>query len=934
MAKLVNVSSQRYEDVPDEHASQAILSGSHLPAAGSTVNVISPDDGQTYSIPAEYASHFIANGNRLETAADVQNAKDEAEYGDRPIAAALSGALRGATFGLGTYLGAKLGYGDTQAKLQKYNETADTAGEVASVLGSAFLPGPNLVKGVGLLGEGVAHAVAPVAERVLGGVGEQGLKAAAQRITGQAIAKGAGSAVEGALYGAGQTLSEDSLGNVQANGELLASQMGISALMAGAIGAAIPVAGGLLKGGSKLVPGWAQPGEDGYAVTKKINQGAAKLNTLFGGSENTWMKAATDAPGLSRAFAMGEGGATEQIRNAADGLATAAKDVAGEGYNLVDDKISELATNLSADGQVNNFSNRLHNDARDLVSSAQTALEDTPESFSAGTQKAVRLANNALDGMVPGLKDEWNVLRERVLDDHPGYRFANRATDDFEKFSDEGMGAFKFLPKGADPELQQEFARLQVKSVIRAKQEIQEALSSGPFKSFEGTATNEKFLLDLKNKLNDVALDIPGVGETLKGANAAYSSFKQDMGVLLKNLADRDGNVDMQKAINFVRSGGAKGEKVEDILDRAENYLKKSQELHAGTADPEVVAKLQKLDDSFKSLKDLRETGRTYSDLQELKRMAGPSGSGAGMIGEALAVASGHLNPALAAGLAPVTSPYYYFKGLNTLRQTLGTQINAQRLATIERVIGGQNKTIGDVAANSIKALARGTRIPAVLMQAKQTEADFKERQALLQSMQRVDPTELYQSIHNLVGDPAPAHAIATASVANRAVQYLQSQLPQGTEPPASAIAFEKKVALPSKVEMARFNSVYDTVENPKVALEALGAGTLKAEQVDALKTVYPQIYSEVSQALVSHMTNQPEPVPYQTRLKLGTWFGAPTTKELSPQYLQASQAAFAPPAQEQPQGGGKPSASGVGKITLGTRSATPSQAMMATRKT
>lgn len=917
MAQLVNVAAKRFEEVPDSQAAQAIANGTHAYQAGSTVNMVSPQDGNTYAVPAEYVPHFISQGSRIETAGDVQDAQDEAQYGERPLAAGLAGAARGASFGLSDYLGAKLGYGDSLQKLKERNEGASTAGEIAGVVGSAFLPGPNLVKGVGLVGEGVAHAVAPVAERVIGAGAEQGLKAAAQRITGQAIAKGAGSAVEGALYGAGQTLSEDSLGDVQANGELLASQMGISALIGGAIGAAIPVASGLLKGGSKFIPALTQPGEDGYAITKKVNSVYAKLATALGADEGAVNKFYNDGELTKNAFAMGDREAADRIGTAADKFLTAGTEAKDKAYEVLHSQaLGKAADDAIASGKLDV--------GKDLLERTNSVIGDFKQEVegskyhSANTKNGVEVAQLTLEGNSPYQKKAWLALRDEL---------------GMEVQAGEAP-AFHEIPESATPEQQKKILELQFDTALQARKDFDKAIGTTDAKMAAG-GHDTTLYTKMRQSLNKVMVDTPVLGEDIARLNEVHANYHENFKDVSKAMSDKAGDAHLQKAVNLVRSSGAKGSMVDSMLDASGGYVDKLKALQTDPNVPQAVKDqlvhvTQQLEESHGALSGLRDAGRNYADLQELKRMAGPSG--AGMIAGKLAIgaAGGAINPLISAGLAPALSPYYYAKGMNTLRQTLEKQVDAKRLALIERVIGGQNKTIGDVAANSIKALASGTKVPVILMQAKETESKFKERQALLRAMQNVEPTQLYQSIHNLVGSPAPAHSIAVASVADRAVNYLQAHVPQGTEPPATAVAFERKVALPSKVEMSRFNSIYDVVENPKVALEALGAGTLKAEQVDALKTVYPQMYQQVSTALTTYMANQKNDVPYATRLKLGTWFGTATSKELTPQYLQASQSAFGHVANTDQSSAPQANVSGVGKITLGSRTQTSTQATMA----
>jgi hypothetical protein len=144
------------------------------------------------------------------------------------------GAARGVSFGLSDQALSRTGLmtpGEIRA-YQEANPVASGVGEVTGVLGAAIAPEAGLlgavsapIKAVTKLGSAVTKSALPATESLL-----------ASKVLSNAAAHGLGSAVEGAAYGLGKSVSEDALGDPDALGEKLASNIGYSALIGGALG--------------------------------------------------------------------------------------------------------------------------------------------------------------------------------------------------------------------------------------------------------------------------------------------------------------------------------------------------------------------------------------------------------------------------------------------------------------------------------------------------------------------------------------------------------------------------------------------------------------------------------------------------------------------------------------------------------------------------
>ncbi len=162
---------------------------------------------------------------------------------DQPLKAAAAGFARGATLGLSDVIGTKTGLvePETLKGLKEVNPIASTGSEVlGTVAGLAVGEGPvALASKAGRAAEEalIAKAALKAAE-----------KSAARRIVEKGAAAAAGGAVEGSLYGTGQLLSEESLGDAEFNAQNLISAAGSGAVLGGLVSGAFGTAfgGGLV----------------------------------------------------------------------------------------------------------------------------------------------------------------------------------------------------------------------------------------------------------------------------------------------------------------------------------------------------------------------------------------------------------------------------------------------------------------------------------------------------------------------------------------------------------------------------------------------------------------------------------------------------------------------------------------------------------------
>lgn len=216
------------------------------------VNITTDDIEQIEGEVPEQATDTIS---AEQSAAFDEEIEKERKYGNSTVRTAVESAASAASFGLSDQLLTKTGLASQEDLRERRirNKEADIAGEIAGVVGPALLSG-----GSSLAAKGVSKGVASAAKAGLATeqltakalkriIKETGKETLARKVLNKSIAKGAGSAVEGSFYGAGELISENALGTADFNAENLIASAGAGAVLGG-------LAGGALGSVEALVP--------------------------------------------------------------------------------------------------------------------------------------------------------------------------------------------------------------------------------------------------------------------------------------------------------------------------------------------------------------------------------------------------------------------------------------------------------------------------------------------------------------------------------------------------------------------------------------------------------------------------------------------------------------------------------------------------------
>ena len=126
-----------------------------------------------------------------------------------------------------------------------------------------------------------------------------------------------------------------------------------------------------------------------------------------------------------------------------------------------------------------------------------------------------------------------------------------------------------------------------------------------------------------------------------------------------------------------------------------------------------------------------------------------------------------------------------------------------------------------------------------------------------------------------------------------QAINYLQSQAPRPISPANPLTPHNWK---PSPAEISGFERKVQAVHDPLSILDDFKHNTLTKDKVDAVKTVYPKLYTAITNKVVDYVAGgNAKALDYGKRLKLGMLLGIPLdnsvqiSQQLQMNWLKAS---------------------------------------------
>jgi len=944
-------------------------------------------DGNAILVPMARYQEAASQGAKLETNAQAAQRDLQEKYGDAGLRTFAESAASGATLGISDQILKHFSDDDGYdlAARRAANVKSALAGEIAGTTATL------------LAGGGIAGAVEKGAAGLLGATAEG---AGTLAKLGGLAARGA---AEGTYIGAQKAISENALGNPEDFGELLFSQVGMNALLGGALSPLAHVGmEAALKGASKvgegagvladtlkpLLPGFTQTVDPltGEAIGGARAAIARKVNDLYASAAQFSPFSKVSKDDLVMALNNPEG--RQLLSNTAvkEELEAFAKEAPTVLNNFKSDL---LEANASVRQELKDYSRSLAQGVKEDSAEAASQLFKVRESIAEAQSEAQQKLRTALDaqtepskGLIVDVADRLQKTVENLSkNESVGKSYIQSITDAL----DTAVNA------GAETRGQEILALRQFRSELGGMA-FDKQLANLSVADRNAT----KQLQSLYGQVNDILRDPAKVGseiaDLLKVSDADYSKFAglnkvfgdvtqrkviQDTGqrtavdslvkasknILAEEQNSRLVNV-LQKASNITDADGQKlvqqdliqglkdiiaakqtsaavKTEVKDFLSSPgskdyDSLVAKAQSLTGKSS--EAQAQLSKLSGIQSTVEGLGDTGAFEKALAVQKGTGAVSPEQIQKLGtlKNLSSALGERESFLTGTAKEIATASRGHEGHNVSLTGLIGQV-ANPLAYLRAVDIAKSavaKFQGEIVQSAIKAVTDASK-PILVRGAILKADDYKLERDRLQQMQQNLPNQITGEGNPIIA-AVPSEAVPSMmKTGGQAVQYLNSQLPRPPESKIGPFGDVYKDWKPTAGQMQAYMEKKAVVENPKVAIEALANGSITTSQVEAIKAVYPQLYNNVSTAimqLADKMENTG--ISYSRNLAFAKWFGNSTSLSTAPSFISSMQSNFANSQSQSSdtqsrQGLVKPTATGLKNLDIASRSSTGLQSTL-----
>lgn len=804
--------------------------------------------------------------------------RNERLYGDAPVTTALEGVASGLTLGLGDPALAGLyslvgdeSYGEELEGIRQRRErnpTAATVGEVGGMVLPAFFTG-----GASLGARGGASALRAAARFTPGG-----FSAALGNTVGRGIAARGGGrltqilgnmAADGAVSGVADAITSANLSDEPLTAERVMSGALFGAVTGGVGGAALHGAGRLARG----------VGEGFEAL---VRQGERLADVGLGArAETRLIRGGIEVPVNPREMGRVQGLASRTSGVDADDLSL----VAGAPRRAFDAEGFERVTADAAES-LSGLSSRVDDAAGAIATPTRArAVTDALASVdAAGARSAVR---GALETVQTRLAEAGEV-------------FEGASAGRMARLSGEVEAALRGLGEGASAaDSMQALGRVIEGAQTAAREAASEGVEDG----------SRALLREVEAMVDNVASEPAAFGAAaaaysdLRGLGGAWrearSAIELDAATLASELTSRGA----PSGATVSRLSDA-FETAEEVIERAERtgatkaQLRGAREAldRARTTVGQAIADGEVRGAALRGLASEKDHGALGQlATRGLGRAAGKLGGAAGaFLGGGAGYAMGHLaggamEAVVDAALKPV-STYQRVARLGTAARQTTERVRAatDRLRGVLR--SGRYDRAGRVAVRSTSRVVAALR-----------SDDGAERRAAYRDARDgirglvTDPSQLQSRLESTIGpvsEVSPGLSESMGATVVRGVTYLASSLP----PVEGANTLYGAELEPSDFEVDAFLRRYEAIEDPVSVIELASVGELHPEHIEAVSTVYPALYADMTAevaGLISEAREAGEPPPYDVQLTLGTLMGIPADASLTPEMIGALQAGY-----------------------------------------
>lgn len=809
-------------------------------------------DGHFIPDPAAPAPAQSPLENAPDFVPDTHFVSDEEKYGTPGQIAktALEGGARGLTFGLSDVLEeAALKNAPDREMRAKVNPVTAMGSQVA---GAAL---PIVATGGGaapeeLAASALAKGVAAPAETALSSASRLTLPYLASR-AGQAVetatgdglvGRALGMGVEGAAYGAGNAVSDASLGDPHLTAQKVISDIGMGAALGSGLGV-------LSKGIEATLP----------AATKKLTSALKNLKeSVFGTAESPSMVAKT----------------LSNIGGAASGESpTSWSEAFHAGLSDIDKPttVRALSKNLE---EIYASSKQAANDLYETAAPANIgkSLEEMPLPVAKeiGSDLLNKMATvierpNETGEMVSALSSPSSseIVGQRLeklsseLNRADTSFKIHEALNNFSKDLDRnGLIKFDTLPT-ATQMADQEVLR-GVRNLIRGSLKDPEVWG-------EAGTHYQQTLDEYSNYLS------------------ARKNFQQAF--MKKEPASKAFYIDPGKVQTFFNrfedvSQDVKKQYLDEFLNRATSLSKASENYHGyKAAEDSISSRVEALSKKNQELTDIasvlksRVSGQTSSRLGEL---------GLGLGAHAVGIPS----PAVGAAIGAFEA-YKSIKNPYELGSTLSNTFS--KLQVLGDLAEAAQKRMSSLS-KSVFAAPEGRMIPTSSLAAI-SDAGYDKKVSRVEALAH-QPENLMDHLQKTTGafdQAAPNVSQGIQSTITTAVQFLNSKVPR----PNNQMVFSPEWE-PSKTQKENFLHYYDTVDDPLRVFKEIKNGTLTNQSMEVLHQVYPKLLVEMQKTVLENLNpKKAQSLGYGTKIALAKFLGEPLDEAMLPQVLASNQMAL-----------------------------------------
>ena len=845
---LVNLQSGAVENAAPEQAQEQFLRGERGLVPGQTISLAAPD-GTVMDFKADKVHGALTDGWRFAGSPEIKRAEAEA----RPVQSALEGTAHGLTAGASSLMLQALGDSGLEARSRT---DAFRSGELAGMAGGLLIPG---------LGEAMAVGRGAEAARVLAPAARLAAEETAAKAAGSAaLAEAAGSsaarelgvrgAVDGAAFGAVGAMSEESLGNPEANAQSILAAGGMGALLGAGLGGGM---GAVLGGAGDLgAAGWRKA----RAALLEPDQLAAHLSAsgVAADAGNPIVKAFTKlvredipaaagysreairtvhTPQAQRWIAEGEQTLQTSVRQTADAFDRVAQEQAALDQVLAvrPDVVREVSRTGNATSAVQSL-DYIASEMRARLSGIE-ALERTGRGAKQGAAEVGRVLDDAEEAVfrAAGVKREPAPARAAGLD-FPGSPAVPAA----------GPQGLAHLHQNF--ELPSRVAGESFAQLGRVHSVLDNAARSAP-EEFRGLYRE---MADFTARtLEDSSVWGAPAATAQREMSAALRARDEAWAAIQKRMPMVDGRVDRAAVDKLARElRSVKGDDGLAALQQWHtayaNLADVAERHYVGGKNVAVRAQVA-VRDFDKTVEHLQQKQAVFNALNQLDRER--------------ASASNNFGGAASWALGSV----FGVKGL-AAQALVGTITHPSRTARVRAATADMREAVASAVAEAAKGMVHGaslapasamltrgsSRATAGILEAstvKQREDAYRDRVAELNRLS--DPMAVQEHLNTATRDMAeaiPAHATQAQMQATQALAYLQQRLPAAAQPAAGGLGSIGRPLTPSAQEMLKFGRIDHAVQSPlAVVHEAARTGNVDHAQVQVIRDLYPALAEQLT---------------------------------------------------------------------------------------